>query len=148
MNRWINWRNAILGTLAGLGVWLAAIMEPQPSVEPPRLPVVACGVNRWVVTNDYTTTINGVRITIERDFVTDYASIPPAVTNALGITRDHPTIRRGALAHDWVYRYHTMTKDQADMLLYHACIEDGMTLKKARAVMEGVRLYGFLAWDR
>jgi hypothetical protein len=143
-----RWRKAILGTLACIGIWLGAVIATQPSVDAPPLPIKALGVSQYVTTNDYRTVIAGYVVSIPDGFTNDLASLPAPAQKAIGITRDHPAIRRGALCHDWFYRTHLVSKEKADWLLYQACLEDGMQSDKALAVYEAVRLWGFVAWDR
>jgi hypothetical protein len=145
-DRWRKWRKAVVGTLAAIPLAVAAIMAVQWAVDPIPLPIAPCGVNRWVTTEPYTTTIAGVTVAIPAGFTNDLASIPEKAQSAIGIQRDHPAIRRGALAHDWLYHAKTLPRATADWLLWQACLEDGMQVDKAGAVYEAVKLWGFLAW--
>ncbi len=142
-----QWGKAILGTLAGAGIWWAAFVAVQPSVTLPPLPIVACGVDRWVTTAAYTTTIAGVTLAIPDNFTNDLASLGP-LDKPLGIPRDHPSIRRAALVHDWGYRTHLYPRETMDWLLWQGCLEDGMEPAKAQAVYEAVTLWGWKAWGR
>lgn len=148
MSAWKKWKAAIIATLGAAGVWLAAIMAHQPTVDPPPLPIVACGADEWMTTAPYTDTVCGVTMIVPPEFRCDLASIGPVLSKPLGITRDHPTIRRGALLHDWLYRTHWTTRLQADKILYQCCLADGMEPAKARAVYEAVLDWGWRAWER
>ena len=148
MSRWRQYRNAILGTLGAIGIWLWAIYSVQPTVVPPPLPLAACGANHWVTTAAYTTTVNTITVIIPAGFTNDLASIPEQAQKPLGITRDHPTIRRAALVHDWLYHTKEYPRVTADLLLYYACLDDGMEKAKAKAVFEAVKLWGFVALDK
>ena len=158
MNQWRKYRKAIIGTLAALGVWLAAIQAYQPTVTPPAIPVALQGKRHVVLTNSYTTTVTvgGVahRITVPRGFVSDFASVPERLEPALGLQWDAPCLRRGALLHDWLYSRldlegrGTIPKATADLILWQAILNDGCVPAKAEAVYEAVRLWGFTALGR
>jgi hypothetical protein len=146
--KWRQYRTAILGTLAAAGIWLAAILAQQPTVTPPPLPLASCGARQWVTTAAYTGTVEGITVIVPSGFTNDLASIPGPAQEAIGITRDHPAIRRGALFHDWIYRTKEWPRETADLVLYYACLDDGMDKDKARAVLKAVQLWGWLAWER
>ena len=148
MTRWQQWRKAILGTIGAAGIWLAAILAHQPGVMPPPLPIASCGVNQWVLTNDYTTTISNLTITIKSGFETDLASIPPPLQMPIGMSPDNPSIRRGALIHDALYAAELVDRQTADSILYAACIQDGTDPDKARAIWQAVHEWGFVVWDK
>lgn len=144
---WKGWRRSILGTLGAIGVWIAAVVAVQPDVTAPALPVEVIGPRLVVVTNDYRTRIGADVFTIRAGFKSDLASIPPCLTNLLGIVWDSPTIRRAALCHDADYAGHLTSREHADADLYAGCIADGMVTEKALAVRDAVASWGFLAWD-
>ena len=141
----------IIATIGAAGIWLGAMLATQPSVIPPPLPIVALGAKEWVTTNDYhsTVTVAGVayRMDIPKGFTCDLASLG-SLDRPLGIERDHPAIRRGALIHDHLYRTKRYPRYIADLILYQCCLEDGMEPKKARAVYEAVRIWGGEGWGR
>ena len=143
-----KWKNGVLATILGIGVYILAALSPQPPVKVPELPLARISAKEWVTTAPYTNIFGGVTVVIPKGFSTDLASIPDCVTNSLGITRDHPTIRTGALIHDWRYRTHDTTKAYADNELYRHCLSDGMERHKADAVLRAVTDLGFTAWDR
>ena len=146
MNGWKQWRTAILRSFALIGLSIAAIVAIQADVDPPPLPIVACGEKQWRFTNDYPSVIAGETTVISNGFRCDLASIPHLAADAIGISRDHPAIRRGAATHDFRYRNHIGTREHADWLLRQACLEDGMDRDKARAVYEWVVTWGWKAW--
>ncbi len=158
MKRWRNWRRAIYGTLAGAGIWIAAMLACQPVVTPPDLPVAVQGIRHVIVTNDYhaSVTVQGVayQITVPRGFVSDYASVPEQLEPRLGLTWDAPCLRRGALLHDRLYDQikradpAALPKDLCDLILWQAILDDGTVPAKAEAVYEAVRLWGFTALRR
>jgi hypothetical protein len=112
---------------------------------------MALSSKEWVTTNDYhaTVTVAGVvyYVDIPKGFRCDLASLG-SLDRPLGIERDHPAIRRGALLHDFLYRTRKYPRHIADLILYQCCLEDGMDPKKARAVYEAVRIWGGEAWGR
>ena len=151
MTRWKQWRVRILATIGAAGIWLGAMLATQPSVNPPPLPIMALSSKEWVTTNDYhaTVTVAGVAYSVDipKGFRCDLASLG-SLDVPLGIERDHPAIRRGALLHDFLYRTRKYPRHIADLILYQCCLEDGMDPKKARAVYEAVRIWGGEAWGR
>lgn len=148
---WQSWRTRILLTIGAASIWLGAMFASQPSVIPPPLPIASLGQNRWVTTNDYHTsvTVSGAvyQVDIPKGFRCDLASLG-RLDVALGIERDHPAIRRGALSHDWAYRTKRYPRHIADLILYQCCLDDGMEPAKARAVYEAVFIWGGEAWGR
>ena len=148
VGRLAKWRRAILTSFTLIGLSLVAIVANQPTVDPPPLPIVACGVNEWVSTGAYHTVIAGYPVDVPASTRTDLASIPHAAAEALGISRDHPAIRRGAYCHDRLYQTKQVTREKADWLLWRACLEDGMDPAKALAVYRWVQTWGFEAWDK
>lgn len=144
---WRKYRKAIMGTLAGLGVFLAAIFTHQPPVGILPLPLKPLGAKEWVLTNDYTTVISNVMVCVRAGFHTDLASLG-VMDKPLGVSRDHPAIRRGALVHDALYAAQLLPREQADALLRYACLQDGMDPAKAEAAYLAVREWGWQAWER
>lgn len=152
MSTWQKYRKAIIGSLAGIGVWIAAILAFQPAVSPPAIPLWHSGINEWIVTNNYQTTetVSGMTytVTIKEGFETDGASIPDLLVAPLGLSRDAASIIRGALIHDAIYASELLDRQTADSILYAACLKDGMDPDKAVAVWRAVHEWGFVVWDR
>lgn len=148
---WRKYRSRVLATLGLMSVWIAAIVAVQPAVTPPPLPLVQVSAKAWATTNIYrdTVTVAGVDYTVDipSGFECDLASLGP-LDIPLGIERDHPAIRRGALNHDWLYRTKKYPREIADLILYQCCLQDGMEPAKARAVFDAVRVWGGAAWGR
>lgn len=146
------WRKrlaSVVATLGAMGIWIAAVVALQPTVTPPPLPITQVADKRWELVADYRTqvAVSGrvYHIEIPAGFRCDLASVG-VLDHALGISNDHPAIRRGALVHDYLYRMKPYPREVADLILYHACLADGMARDKAKAVYEAVRLWGFEAW--
>ena len=152
MKKWHNYLKAAIGTIAAISIWIGAITCLQPAVTPPPLPIAACGVNQWVLLSDYQSavTVSGVTyaVTIRAGFRSDLASIAPVIAAALGVDRDSPAIRRGALIHDAIYAAHLTSRQTADSILYVICLADGMAPAKARAVYQAVSEWGWGPWER
>lgn len=151
MSAWRKYRTAILSTIGGIGIWIAAIFCHQPIVNPPSIPLWHSGINEWTLTNDYQTAVavSGVTYTvsIKSGFKSDGVSISKVLQWPLGLTRDSPSIIRGAICHDAIYAAHLLNKQIADSILYAACLQDGTAPDKAMAVYEAVHDWGFIAWD-
>lgn len=152
MTTWQKYRKAIMGTLAGMGVWIAAIMAFQLAVMPLDIPLQQSSVKSWTLAKDYTTavTVSGVTYTvsIRAGFVTDGASIPDKLAPPLGLVRNAPSIIRGALVHDALYESQLLDRETADSILYAACLQDGTDPDKAQAIWLAVHEWGFIVWDR
>lgn len=151
MTTWQYIRRGVYITLASIAVWWGAVTSIQPTVTTIQLPIAACGVNRWVLTNDYNTSVvvsgKTYNIHIARGFVTDLASLG-STDKLLGVPRDHPAIRRGALVHDALFASHLVDYSTANSILNQCCLDDGMEFNKAKAVWTAVEAWGWKAWQR
>lgn len=141
---------SVLATLGAAGVWFAAMTSTQPATPEPPIPLMQVGITEWVLTNEYQTafTLSGhtYRVTIKAGFRSDLASLGRA-DKPLGVSRDAPCIRRGALVHDALYATRYLTREQSDMVLYLICLQDGMDRAKAQAVYQAVQTWGWLVWE-
>ena len=86
-----------------------------------------------------------VTLTIRAGFVTDGASVPRGLWNVL------PPFGRysqAALLHDWLYYSGEYTRAAADRLFLDAMRSCGVPLWKRWVMYSGVRMGGWVAWNR
>ena len=77
-------------------------------------------------------------------FVTDLASIPPALQSF--IQQNGPYLLP-AVVHDYLYWKQTCTRDQSDQILLLAMIEHEVPETKRFAIYQAVHFAGMFAWD-
>lgn len=105
------------------------------------------GHNRWEVISPLRyLTQDGEEIVVPAFYLTDLASIPRPVWRL--VPRDHPTARRPATLHDYLYTHQTnrFSKAQADRLFYQALREEGMNRVLAWLMWKAVGLFGRGDW--
>jgi hypothetical protein len=100
----------------------------------------------WIVKEPlvYRVGISRDSLVVPRGFVTDFASIPPAL-QAL-IQQNGPNLLP-AVVHDYLYWTQTCTRREADQLLKLAMIENRVTRKQQTAIYNAVRAAGSFAWE-
>lgn len=154
VSRFARIRKAVYATIGAAGIWIAAILCIQPTVNVAPLPVRQMAACRWVLTNEFAITISNVTVRFKAGFESDLASIGP-LSYPLGLRNDSPSIRRAALAHDGFYSLMDkngeggpVSRKLADTLLYIGCLEDGTTPRKAEAVREAVSTWGWAAVEK
>jgi hypothetical protein len=90
-------------------------------------------------------------ITVDAGEMTDLASVPMIFRNVLDV---NGRSRRPAVLHDHVYRIgHTdagvkLSRAQCDDLLYRALIAEGASAIVARTYWSGVRMGGWVPWNK
>ena len=100
----------------------------------------------WIVRQPLTYTI-GVShdsLTVPPGFVTDFASIPPALQS---IIQQNGPYLLPAVVHDYLYWKQTCTRAQADQILLLAMIENNVQPVHRVAIYEAVKAAGRFAWD-
>jgi hypothetical protein len=78
-------------------------------------------------------------------YSSDFASIPKIFRPI--INNDDQHIRRAAVLHDYLYETKTVTRQEADKLMYESMLSVGASRIKALTVYIALRLGGWLAWD-
>lgn len=79
-------------------------------------------------------------LTIPVGFVTDFASIPVALSSVFGDIG-----QRASLPHDFEYsKKGSLPRDVADAVLKEACLVSGVSSIKANAIYAGVRAFGWM----
>jgi len=120
------------------------------------------GVGRFESTPEVQYLHGGMRVRLLADFVyhdstprrwiapkglvSDGASIPREIWSTIGSPLGGPHFF-GALLHDARYRLGDCTKDEADLLLWDACLCGGCTELQARIIAQAVAVAGYSAWN-
>lgn len=78
-------------------------------------------------------------------FRTNLASTPGLV-QAIGGFHCNGLTRRPAVLHDHEYTLKTLTKEDADLLFFHAMLAERVPHQVALACYEAVRLFGHRSW--
>lgn len=86
-------------------------------------------------------------IFIRAGFESDGASVPRFLWGKISPAIDPRTLR-GAIAHDYLYRYTPAgwTRKEADQMFYDIIRQDGLEPLAALAAYIGVRLFGKSSW--
>ena len=100
----------------------------------------------WIVREPltYKVGISQDSITVPVGFVTDLASIPPALQSF--IQQNGPYLLP-AVVHDYLYWKQTCTRDQSDQILLLAMIEHAVPEAQRFAIYQAVHFAGMFAWD-
>ena len=104
--------------------------------------------SRWMLLTDfrYDSYLYSARVTVQKGFVTDFASVPKQLPLAYALFSDQA--RRPAIVHDWGYQTHIfVTKSMTDQIFQEAMHAIGMSVIDIKLMFEGVRIGGQDAWD-
>jgi hypothetical protein len=101
--------------------------------------------HNWIVKQPliYRVGISQDSIIVPVGFVTDFASIPPALQSL--IQQNGPYLLP-AVVHDYLYWMQTCTRDQSDRLLLLGMIENEVSKFDRQAIYNAVRAAGSFAW--
>lgn len=100
----------------------------------------------WVLLEDFVYTDAKLgRIVVPAGFVTDFASIPRLFWNVLPPTG---TYGKAAVIHDYLYRYQTASRADADRILRDASKELGSRWAVRWVIWTAVRGFGGFTWRR
>ena len=124
----------------------AGILHGQQPPDPVDFRPFSDGRN-WIVKErlTYRVGISNDSATVPRGFVTDLASIPPALQSLIQQNGPHLL---PAVIHDYLYWKQTCTRDQADQLMLLAMIENQVPQTDQAAIYGAVRAAGGFAWDQ
>jgi hypothetical protein len=106
-----------------------------------------CHVKLATLCADVAYEVDGRRLTVQRGFCWDSASIPQAVWTLIGSPFDRDFIR-GALLHDAAYASHCLTRAEADRALFKLIRADGCSIVTANAVYQAVHKMAKKYYDR
>lgn len=104
----------------------------------------------WILDEDYWYDIfdlkgNEVRkVRIPAGFELDFASIPAGFKWLM--SNDNPDIRRAGCIHDYFYRTHEATKEEADLWFYYVLREGGVGEIRSRLMYWSVMWFGGSAY--
>jgi hypothetical protein len=130
-------------------IGLLSVATVTWSQAPPPSPLVqAFGDNKfWIVVRDmeYKIGSTSARIVVPKGFVTDFASIPPALWS-LGLS-PHRQYSRAAVIHDYLYWSQGCTRPQSDRLLVIAMKESNVSDFDELVVYQGVDRFGARPWN-
>ena len=101
--------------------------------------------NYWAIARVLTWRSEQLTLTIPAGFVTDLASIPRALRAVLDV--NGPS-RDPAILHDWLYCSQRTSRAFADHMLFQALVSYGETQLTAGVYWLGVRIGGWVPWDR
>ena len=113
-------------------------------------PLDYIGDGKWRVREDYTYQSRYGNVTVEKDFVSDLASVPPL---PLAYTLTKNASVTGAVVHDWLYREGTIlgqriTRQQADNVMFDVMVDEGISWWRRRLIITGLKIGGWLAWNK
>jgi len=99
----------------------------------------------WIVKEPltYRVGISQDSVTVPRGFVTDFASIPPALQSI--IQQNGPNLLP-AVVHDYLYWKQTCTRAEADQIVLLAMTENKVSVRDREAIYGAVRAAGIFAW--
>ena len=120
-------------------------LRSQQRMEPVDFKPFVDGRN-WIVREQltYRIGISQDSLTVPVGFVTDLASIPPALESF--IQQNGPSLLP-AVVHDYLYWKQTCTRDQSDQILLLAMIEHAVPEAQRFAIYQAVHFAGMFAWD-
>jgi hypothetical protein len=135
---------ALLAAMTALWVVPRPLRSQEPILPVDFKPFVD-GRN-WIVREPLTYRIGVSQdsVTVPVGFVTDLASIPPALQSF--IQQNGPYLLP-AVVHDYLYWKQTCTRDQSDRILLLSMIEHAVPETQRRAIYEGVHWLGSFAWN-
>lgn len=119
--------------------------QAQQIIDPVDFRPFADGKN-WIVREPlvYRIGVSNDRVVVPVGFVTDFASIPPALQSI--IQANGPYILP-AVVHDYLYWKQTCTRAQADKILLLGMIENNVREIHRVAIHDAVVVAGGFAWD-
>jgi hypothetical protein len=100
----------------------------------------------WIVRQPMTYRIGNSQdtVTVPIGFVTDFASIPPALQS---IIRQNGLYLLPAVVHDYLYWTQSCTRAQADQIFLIAMTENAVGAVHRTALYQAVNVAGGFAWD-
>lgn len=93
----------------------------------------------------YQSDLLGKTITVEKDFITDFASVPrlPIIYWLLG-----DMAHKAAVIHDWLFHHHEVCDEQtANLVLREAAQAEGVVHWRKMAIYLGVKWGGKSSWE-
>lgn len=102
----------------------------------------------WQTCGAVVATLESVgKVTVPREFQSDGASIPSPLWPLIG----HPWDRKyypAAIIHDYLYRHQPVSRRQADQAFREMLMRLGVARWRCEAMYTGVRVGGWIGWNR
>jgi hypothetical protein len=135
---------ALLAVVVSIFI-VCTTLRSQQRMDPVDFKPFVDGRN-WIVREQltYRIGISQDSLTVPVGFVTDLASIPPALQSF--IQQNGPSLLP-AVVHDYLYWKQTCTRDQSDQILLLAMIEHAVPEAQRFAIYQAVHFAGMFAWD-
>lgn len=135
---------ALLAVVVAIFI-VCTTLRSQQRMDPVDFKPFVDGRN-WIVREQltYRIGISQDSLTVPVGFVTDLASIPPALQSF--IQQNGPYLLP-AVVHDYLYWKQTCTRDQSDQILLLAMIEHAVPEAQRFAIYQAVHFAGMFAWD-
>jgi hypothetical protein len=124
---------------------VATTSQSQQPITPVDFRPFVDGKN-WIVKEplQYTIGVSSETVVVPKGFVTDLASIPPALQS---IIQQNGRYLLPAVVHDYLYWKQTCTRKQSDQILLLAMIENQVSDVHQVAIYNAVRAAGSFAWE-
>ena len=135
---------ALLAVVVSIFI-VCTTLRSQQRMDPVDFKPFVDGRN-WIVREQltYRIGISQDSLTVPVGFVTDLASIPPALQSFIQQNGPHLL---PAVVHDYLYWKQTCTRDQSDQILLLAMIEHAVPEAQRFAIYQAVHFAGMFAWD-
>jgi len=101
---------------------------------------------QYILLNDYTIKWGKEKIIVPEYFLFDGASIP-SIGWKIFFTPFNYYVLMPALAHDWVYVSHQLSRKDADIMFRDLLIRNGVITAKANSMKKILQLFGGKAWE-
>jgi len=99
----------------------------------------------WEVAADWKTETSYGTVLVRRGFVTDGASVPRMAWLLAGHPMETPRVY-AALAHDWLYAAHVISRETADRI-YGEILERYRAKWRVWVELQALKLFGREAWE-
>ncbi len=87
-----------------------------------------------------------IQITVPKDFIFDFASVPRLLTNIF--PKSGARYDRASCLHDWLYATKRFSRKISDQIFFEAMLSDRVPKWKAKLMYFGVRIGGWYAWEK
>lgn len=132
----------------GLNTLTASARITQPVL----IPIQYHGEEQYQNIEEWSFTEGGIKHIVPKGLVVDGASVPRACWWFMPPDGLH---RAAAFAHDWLYilkglppEGQRMTRHECDIAFYDLMVDAGVSTKRAGTAYRGVRLGGWVVWNR
>ena len=105
-----------------------------------KILIELCSGNRFALLGKVSVNMGPCSFDVPRGYITDFASIPSYLHWWIRPTDDRAV--PAAIAHDWMYHTHIVTRGVADAIFLQLLREHGMPRRKAKLMAWAVRQFG------